>query len=149
MNEFLLRPLNGVGRVTDEQVDQLRLISGVRISRVLTYIVAVSFDGEAAALQALLAGTGWDPDHVGKCRTYRTQGGMAGPALGLASVITDGPQLRDVLMQFAIEKSLPTRAHLYRYLEAFPQFRQELIGFAVSLVEDHFHPEPVDAGKTD
>lgn len=149
MNEFLLRPVNGVGRVTDEQVDQLRLISGVRISRVLTYIVAVSFDGDAAALQALLPGAGWDADHVGKSRTYRIQRDVAGPALGLASVMRDGPQLRDVLMQFAIEKSLPTRVHLYRYLEAFPQFRQDLIEFAVSLVEDHFHPEPVEADHTD
>lgn len=149
MNEFLLRPLNGVGRVTDEQVDQLRLIPGVRISRILTYIVAVSFAGDAAALRAFLAGTGWDPDHIAKNRTYRIQGCMVGPVSGLASVISDGPPLRDVLMQFAIEKSLPTRAHLCRYLDAFPQFRQELIEFAVSLVEDHFHPEPVDAGQTD
>jgi hypothetical protein len=146
VNEFLLRPLNGVGRVTDEQVDRLRLISGVHISRVLTYIVAVRFAGDAAALQALLAGTGWDADHIGKSRTYRIQGGMAGPVSGLASVISDGPPLRDVLMHFAIEKSVPTRAHLWRYLNAFPQFQQELIEFAVSLVEDHFHPEPGDAG---
>jgi hypothetical protein len=59
MNQFLLRPLNALGRVTDEQVDQLRVIPGVRVSRVLTYIVAVCFDGDAAALQSILAGTAW------------------------------------------------------------------------------------------
>lgn len=56
MNQFLLRPLNVLGRVTDEQVDQLRVIPGLAVSRVLTYIVAVCFDGDAAALQSFLAG---------------------------------------------------------------------------------------------
>jgi hypothetical protein len=99
-------------------------------------------------MQLLLAGTAWDPVHIEETRTYRIQT-VRGPASRQSSAIEDRPHLEEVLMQFAIEKSLPTRALLYRYLEAFPQFRQELIGFAVSLVEDQFHPEPVDAGPTD
>lgn len=31
MNQFLLRPLNVLGRVTDEQVDQLRVIPGLAV----------------------------------------------------------------------------------------------------------------------
>lgn len=148
MNQFLLRPLNVHGRVTDEQVDQLRVIPGLAVSRVLTYIVALCFDGDAAALQSFLAGTAWDPGCIGKSRTYRLQT-FVGPVSARRGAINDRPQLDDVLMRFATETSLPTRAHLYRYLEAFPQFRQELIEFAVSLVEDQFHPEPVDPGQAD
>ena len=142
MNQFLLRPLKALGKVTDEQVDQLRSIPGVRVSCVLTYIVAVSFDGDATALQALLPATVWNPQ-IGESRVYRLQTAK-GPASGQSGTPLNDPQIEDVLMQFAVERNLPTRAHLGRYLEAFPQFRQDLIEFAVSLVEDHFHPEPPD-----
>jgi hypothetical protein len=142
MNQFLLRPLKALGKVTDEQVDQLRSIPGVRVSCVLTYIVAVSFDGDQTALQALLPATVWNPQ-IGECRVYRLQTAK-GPAAGQSGSPLNDPLIEDVLMQFAVERSLPTRAHLDRYLEAFPQFRQELIEFAVSLVEDHFHPEPLE-----
>ena len=100
MNQFLLRPLNVLGRVTDEQVDQLRVIPGLAVSRVLTYIVAVCFDGDAAALQSFLAGTAWDPGCIGKSRTYRLQT-FVGPVSARRGAINDRPQLDDVLMRFA------------------------------------------------
>ncbi|WP_069357816.1 hypothetical protein [Burkholderia cenocepacia] len=127
MNKFLLRPLKSLGKVADDELDQLRLIPGVHVSCVLTYIVVVNFDGGAAALRSLLARTAWDPDHIGKSRTYRLQADK-------------GPQLDDVLMAFAVEKSLPTRAHLHRYLAAYPQFRQELIEARSPLSKINFTP---------
>ncbi|WP_124492379.1 hypothetical protein [Burkholderia stagnalis] len=135
MNKFLLRPLKSLGKIADDELGQLRSIPGVHVSSVLTYVVVVSFDGGAAALRPLLAGTSWDPDHIGESRTYRLQADKE-------------PQLDDVLMAFAVEKSLPTRAHLHRYLAVYPRFRQELIEVAVSLVEDQFHPNPKDFDST-
>jgi len=54
------------------------------------------------------------------------------------------PQVDEVLMQFAAEQSLPTAAQLHRYIEEFPQFKEELVEFAASLVEDEFHDKPVE-----
>ena len=117
MNQFLLRPITESGNVTDEQVAELRSMPGVFVSHVLTCIVAIRFDGDTAALESLLADSAWD-------QTNTTQ---------------IGPELDDVLMSFAVERTLPTKADLQRYVAAFPQFHRELIEFAVSLVEDHLH----------
>lgn len=150
MNQFLLRPIMAPGAVTDEQVDQLRSIPGVSVSRVLTGIVAVSFEGNAIALQALLAGTAWDPHHISESRTYRLQT-VKTPPPAHSNAMQIGPRLEDVLMAFAVEQSLPTREHLYYYLAAFPQFRRDLIELAASLVEDHiidnFRPKPRGTGR--
>ncbi|WP_425953193.1 hypothetical protein [Ralstonia pseudosolanacearum] len=146
MNKFLLQPLRSLGKVTDEQVDQLRAIPGLHVSRALVYIVLVSFEGEAAALQSLLAGTAWDPDRLGENRTYRLQS-LDELLAARTRAKQTGPNLDEVLMQFAVERRLPTRGQLHRYLEMFPQFRHEIIEFAVSLVEDHFHPGPEDADQ--
>jgi hypothetical protein len=59
------------------------------------------------------------------------------------------PEVDEVLMQFAAERSLPTPAQLQRYIEVFPQFKAELIEFAASLVEDQFHGEPVETEESD
>ncbi|MGY6257265.1 hypothetical protein ACXIVK_27790 [Paraburkholderia caledonica] len=143
MNQFLLRPLKPLGKVTDEQVDELRAAPGVRVSRVLTYIIAVNFDGGKDALQSLLAGSSWDTAHIGPSRTYRIQP-TAWPVPVQSAASHHGPQLDDVLMNFAYECSLPTHAHLQRYIEAFPHFREDLIVFAAGLILDHLYPEPDD-----
>ncbi|CAJ0779373.1 hypothetical protein [Ralstonia chuxiongensis] len=54
------------------------------------------------------------------------------------------PEVDEVLMQFAVERDIPTPGQLQRYIQDFPQFKTELIEFAASLVEDQFHGEPVE-----
>jgi hypothetical protein len=67
----------------------------------------------------------------------------------MSNIKQSRPQVDEVLMQFAAEQSLPTAAQLHRYIEQFPQFREELVEFAASLVEDEFHGEPVETQATE
>jgi hypothetical protein len=62
----------------------------------------------------------------------------------MSNIKQSKPQVDEVLMQFAAEQSLPTAAQLHRYIEEFPQFKEELVEFAASLVEDEFHDKPVE-----
>lgn len=54
------------------------------------------------------------------------------------------PAVDEVLMQFAVERDIPTPGQLQRYITEFPEFKAELIEFAASLIEDQFHGEPVE-----
>jgi hypothetical protein len=71
MNHLLLRPVGALAKITDEQVDQLRIVSGVHISRVSPNIVSVHFGGDEENLKARLAGTAWSSFHISTSRTYR------------------------------------------------------------------------------
>ncbi|WP_321935434.1 hypothetical protein [Paraburkholderia sp. J8-2] len=143
MNQFLLRPIKPLNRVTDELLEHIRAICGVRVMRVQTYVVAVQFEGAAGELISVLAGSAWETLHVGPTRIYRIQS-----AAKRAEVQdTDGAQLEGVLMHFACECDLPTRAHLHRYIEAFPQFGEDLIEFAVGLLLDRLDPDHDDLGS--
>lgn len=51
-------------------------------------------------------------------------------------------QIEEVLLQFAAERELPTADQLSRYIQAFPQYKDELIDFAASLVHDRFSGSP-------
>lgn len=145
MNEFLLYARPGA-EIPGNLLDQLHSLSEVHVVRVKSGIVVAQFDGDRAALQALLAHTAWSQYSVSENRTYRTQAAHGG-ALATPHIEQEEPELREVLMQFAVEQRLPTAAHLHRYIEAFQRFRPELIEFAVSLVEDHFNAEPPDADQ--
>lgn len=138
MTKFLLRP-DSRSDIPASLLVQLRAIPGVRIERVWPGMVAVSFDGDLAALRDVLAGTAWSSFRASESRTYRVQSGGQHAGKTAAEQQLDG-----VLMQFAVERDLPAAAQLRRYVAAFPQFRQEIIEFAVSLVEDRLHGDPVE-----
>ncbi|MCA8434543.1 hypothetical protein [Burkholderia seminalis] len=57
-------------------------------------------------------------------------------------------QIEEVLLQFAAERALPTADQLSHYIRVFPQYRDELINFAASLVHDQFSAEPVESDAT-
>ncbi|MBN3769267.1 MULTISPECIES: hypothetical protein [unclassified Burkholderia] len=57
-------------------------------------------------------------------------------------------QIEEVLLQFAAERELPTADQLSHYIQAFPQYKDDLIDFAASLVNDTFSEEPAESDAT-
>ena len=133
MSQYLLRPLNSPSAVTEEALAELNAIPCLRVLHVLSPLAVVRFDRPALELQRLLVQTSWDPAFVRPVTAPDTCGR-----------IQIRPSLEDVLSDFAYECDLPTRAHLNRYLEAYPQFSADLIEFAAGLVLDRLLPDPPD-----
>ncbi|MBB5546687.1 hypothetical protein [Paraburkholderia fungorum] len=148
MKKFCLLSAGLRTSVSDDLLAQLGDLPRVRLGRVRSGIVSVEFDGTEAELQSLLADTAWSSFHVSESRTYRLQR-SSGDAFATPSIDSNDPPLNEVLMHFAVEQSLPTAAQLRSYIEMFPQFRQDLIEFAVSLVEDTFHCDDSDVSFCD
>lgn len=75
MKKFCLLCSDLRTRVSDDLLDQLRKLPGVKLGRIGSGIVGVEFDGTEAELRALLADTAWSALHVRVCenRTYRLQ----------------------------------------------------------------------------
>ncbi|QWE98150.1 hypothetical protein [Cupriavidus sp. EM10] len=59
------------------------------------------------------------------------------------------PDVEEVLLQFAAEQALPTASQLNQYIEAYPEFKSELIDFAASLINDKFYVEAPDTEEAE
>jgi hypothetical protein len=59
------------------------------------------------------------------------------------------PDVEEVLLQFAAEQALPTASQLNQYIEAYPEFKSELIDLQPLLINDKFYVEAPDTEEAE